>query len=66
METRRVPFKAGNEAWIVRREGDGLGADLRHNQGVLVMRIDGHWAFIRDGAGRQRRIPIDSLDPSSE
>jgi hypothetical protein len=66
VETRRVPFKAGNEAWIVRTAGDNLGTDLWHNQAVLVVRIDGHWAFIRDGAGRDRRIPISSLDPGCE
>lgn len=66
METRRVPFKAGNEAWIIRSPGDGLGDDLWHNQSVLVSRIEGHWAFIRDGAGRHRRIPIGSLDPGNE
>ena len=47
-------------------KGTGLGADLRHNQAVVFIRIEGHWAFIRDGAGRHRRIPIGSLDPGNE
>jgi len=66
MTTRPVPIRSGREAWIVRRARDDLGDDLPHNLAVLVMLVEGRWAFIRDGKGRQRRIPSSALDGGSE
>jgi hypothetical protein len=57
---------AGETAWISRRPGDGLSDDLLDNEAVLVVRVEGHWAFIRDGRGRNRRIAVTSLDAGSE
>jgi hypothetical protein len=59
-------LRAGETAWIARRENDGLSDDLSHNAPVLVLFVEGPWAFIRDGARKQRRLAVSALDAGSE
>lgn len=66
MVTRRGPFRPDATVWIVRTTRDGLSDDLRHGAPVLFLFAEGYWAFIRDGRGTQRRVPLSSLDPGSE
>jgi hypothetical protein len=66
VNTRPLALQAGQTAWIARRENDGLPDELLHNAPVLVLFLEGHWAFIRDGARRQRRLAVSALDAGSE